>query len=135
MELSRIEEKAKRDAAIKEGGDALGKQLIKEIEKAAERMHKFLNVSIGVTDISEFEIRINRRTDQLGVIPELRIKFDPLSKQVLLRRTDASNDLRPYPVAFKFERLGFDRPPSNFYDPLQLAEVIVSEFAGVNLDS
>lgn len=135
MEVSRIEAKAKRDAAIREGGDALGKELIKEIEKAAERMHKFLSVSIGVSDVSEFEIRINRKTTQLGMVPELRIKFDTQSKQVLLRRTDASNDLSPYPVAFKFDRLGFDRPPSNFYNPLQLAEVIVSEFAGVNLDN
>jgi hypothetical protein len=146
-ERSRIDDKIKRDDMMKEELDDTWEALDTRIKEAIQKLNanffttltSKLNDGNSLIRVVSGELTDNERAvpgASRRTIPQLEIRLDREQKKIIARRTDDDSSPRIYPIKadLSSNSLRFVQG-DNLFTPLMLAEILLSQLVGINLDS
>jgi hypothetical protein len=140
-ENSRIDDKIRRDALLKNELENLWDSLDARISEAAKKLTDHYNAGLS-SKLNDHNsaIRVTAKTVEIGggdaATPELQIRIERQFHRVIVTRTDISQHPKTYPIKadLSSDSLRF-ADKDRLLTPLMFAESLLSEFTKIDLDS
>jgi hypothetical protein len=145
-EHSRIDDKIKRDALMKDALEDTWEALDTRVKEAIQKLNKHFSTTLSsklndgnsVIRISDCELTESERavpSANRRIIHQLEIRLDREQKKIIVRRTDDGSSPRTYPIKadLSSNSLRFAQT-DQLLTPLMLAETLLTQLAGINLD-